>query len=100
MSQPDESGEFGGGAPRRPEDGLPDHHNPLGGVGGAAPARSALSLRLGLAVFGLVVSVAGAITLAAAGVPLLLVTVLAIIAVTAAIDIVIVLRRKFRGEPG
>jgi hypothetical protein len=65
---------------------------------GAPPARSPLNLRLGLAFFGFVVSVAGAITLAAHHVPALLVTVMVLIAVTALIDIIIVLRRKFRGE--
>src|ERR687894_2627326 len=46
--------------PRRPrsrEDyqrGLPDHHDPTAGIGGAPPALSALTLRLGLAAFGLV----------------------------------------------
>src|SRR4051812_8538916 len=37
--------------------GLPDHHDPTAGIGGAAPARSALTLRLVLAAFGLVVCV-------------------------------------------
>src|SRR6478672_11577726 len=41
---PDDPGER-----RRFERGLPDYHNPFGGIGGAAPARSALTLRLVLA---------------------------------------------------
>ena len=61
-------------------------------------SHSPLNLRLGLAFFGFVVSVAGAITLAVHHVPALLVTVMILIAVTALIDMVIVLRRKFRGE--
>ncbi len=99
MAQVDEPDGEARPAPQ-PVDIPPDHHNPLGGIGGAAPARSPLNLRLGLAIFGLVVSVAGAITLALHDVPLFLVTVLAIVAVTALIDIVVVVRRKRRGEPG
>ena len=44
--------------PRRPrsredyERGLPDYHDPTAGFAGAPPARSALTLRLILAVFG------------------------------------------------
>src|SRR3954467_12482884 len=41
------------------ERGLPDYHDPTAGFGGAAPARSALTLRLVLAVFGLIVCVVG-----------------------------------------
>ena len=61
--------------PRRPrsradyERGLPDHHDPTAGIGGAAPAQSALTLRLVLAAFGLVVCAAGAIVLRIAGAP-------------------------------
>ena len=51
------------------ERGLPGYHDPTAGFAGAAPARSALTLRLVLAAFGLV-------------------------------DIVVILRRKARGEPG
>ncbi|MBD0323811.1 MAG: hypothetical protein ICV72_10555, partial [Aldersonia sp.] len=36
------------------ERGLDDYHDPTAGFGGAAPARSALTLRLVLAAFGLV----------------------------------------------
>src|SRR5918997_2642392 len=62
--------------PRRPrsredyERGLPDHHDPTAGFAGAPPARSALTLRLVLAVFGLVVCVAGGVLFLAAGLPL------------------------------
>src|SRR6478609_5389188 len=103
MSQSPESGaprpRQGAEPLRSPEQGLPDHHNPFGGIGGAAPARSALSLRLALAAFGLVLSLAGAITLWFAHVPLVFVVLLALIAATAVIDIVVVVRRKRRGEP-
>src|SRR4051794_41688693 len=43
------------------ERGLPDYHDPTAGLGGAAPAQSALTLRLVLATFGLLVCVAGGV---------------------------------------
>lgn len=79
--------------------GLPDHHDPTAGFGGAAPARSALTLRALLAAFGLVFS-AGAVWFAfAAGFPGLGI-VLVVVAATALFDLVWVLYRKRRGEPG
>lgn len=78
----------------------PDYHNPLAGIGGAAPAQSALSLRLVLAAVGLVLSVGGAVLVAVLGAPWWAVILLTIIALTAAVDIVVVARRKRRGEPG
>jgi hypothetical protein len=93
--------------PRRPrsredyELGLPDYHDPTAGFAGAPPARSALTLRLILAVFGLVVCVAGGILLLnVAAVPVALPVVLFAFAAVAAVDIVVILRRKARGEPG
>jgi membrane protein implicated in regulation of membrane protease activity len=80
--------------------GLPDHHDPTAGIGGAAPARSALTLRLVLAVFGLVVCVAGGIAFLAAGAPLWVAVVLFAFAAVAVADLVVVARRKARGEPG
>src|SRR4029453_17089892 len=68
-------GSHGMTEPRRPrsrkdyEQGLPDYHDPTAGFGGAPPAQSALTLRLVLAVFGLVVCVAGGILFLAAGLP-------------------------------
>src|SRR4051812_50081391 len=41
------------------ERGLPDYHDPTAGFAGAPPAQSALTLRAVLAVFGLLVCVAG-----------------------------------------
>jgi Flp pilus assembly protein TadB len=80
--------------------GLPDHHDPTAGIGGAAPAQSALTLRLVLAAFGLVVCVAGGIVLLAAGVPAVVAVVLFVLAAVALVDLVVVARRKARGEPG
>jgi membrane protein implicated in regulation of membrane protease activity len=63
------------------------------------PVHSALTLRLWLAGFGLVFcAVAGGIV-AATG-PLWLAVVLLVLAVVALVDIVVVARRKRRGEPG
>jgi hypothetical protein len=103
MSDPDKARPAGRQDPadrRRFEQGLPDYHNPLGGIGGAPPARSALTLRLVLAGCGLLLSIGGAVLLAALSAPVGFVILLAAIALTAVIDIVVILRRKRRGEPG
>ena len=80
--------------------GLPGYHDPAARIGGAAPAYSALTLRLWLAVFGLVVCTALAIWLYLIDVPSGFVIVLVVLAATAVIDIAVVARRKRRGEPG
>jgi hypothetical protein len=82
------------------ERGLPDYHDPTAGFAGAPPAQSALTLRLILAVFGLAVCVVGGIALLAAGLPVGFPVVLFVLAAVAAVDIVVILRRKARGEPG
>ena len=82
------------------ERGLPDHHDPTAGFGGAPPAQSALTLRLVLAVFGVVVCVAGGIVLLVAGVPAWIAVVLFVLAAVALADVAVVARRKARGEPG
>ncbi|MBO1750639.1 hypothetical protein J4G33_02345 [Actinotalea sp. BY-33] len=80
--------------------GRPDHHDPTAGLGGAPPAHSALTLRLVLASFGLVVCTVGAVL--AAGAPELrgMMILMIVLAVVAAVDIVVIIRRKRRGEPG
>jgi membrane protein implicated in regulation of membrane protease activity len=80
--------------------GLPDHHDPTAGIGGAAPAQSALTLRLVLAAFGLIVCTVGGVVLLAAGVPVAVAVVLFVLAAVALVDLVVVARRKLRGEPG
>jgi hypothetical protein len=80
--------------------GRDDYHDPTAGIGGAPPARSALTLRLWLAGFGMVVCVAAALVLGAMGAPPLAVALLGLLAVVAAVDLVIVVRRKAAGEPG
>jgi hypothetical protein len=77
-----------------------DYHDPLAGIGGAPPAYSALTLRLVLASFGLIVCAGGAILLAYAGAPVAFVVVFAVLALIGAVDIAVIVRRKRRGEPG
>lgn len=78
----------------------PDYHDPTAGIGGAPPAHSALTLRLVLATFGLVVCTVGAIWNAAADGPAWLTIVLAVLAALAVVDVGVIIRRKRRGEPG
>jgi hypothetical protein len=80
--------------------GLPGYHDPAAGIGGAAPAISALTLRLCLAVFGLVLCTSLAIWLYVLGAPIVFPAVLLVLAAIAVIDIVVIVRRKRRGEPG
>ena len=80
--------------------GRPGYHDPTAGIGGAAPAISALTLRLWLAVFGLFSCTAFAVWLYGIGAPIGFVVVLGVLAVVAIIDIAVILRRKRRGEPG
>ena len=81
------------------ERGLEDYHDPTAGFGGAPPARSALTLRAVLAVFGLVFCAGAAWICLAAGWSVVG-WVLVVVAVIAAVDLVVVLNRKRRGEPG
>ena len=76
---------------RRPYD-PDDYHDPTAGLGGAPPARSALGLRLVLAIFGLVTCTAGAVAFAVVDAPAGTV-VMAILAAVAGVDIVAVIRR-------
>ncbi|GGI91335.1 hypothetical protein GCM10011581_30520 [Saccharopolyspora subtropica] len=89
---------------RRREDyerGLPGYHDPLAGYGGAPYARSALTLRLWLAGFGLVFcGVAAALVFLSLPELAWLGWVLVVLAVIAAVDLAWVAHRKRRGEPG
>ena len=82
------------------ERGLPDYHDPTAGFAGAPPAQSALTLRLVLAAFGLVVCVAGGVVLLLAGVPVWVAVVFFVLGAVALVDLAVVIRRKARGEPG
>ena len=79
---------------------MPGYHDPTAGIGGAAPAYSALTLRLWLAAFGLFTSTALVIWLFVIKAPIGFVVALVMLAATAAIDIAVIVRRKQRGEPG
>jgi hypothetical protein len=81
------------------ERGLPDHHDPTAGYGGAPPARSALTLRAVLAAFGLVFC-AGAAWFAFAADFTWMGVVLVVLAVVALVDLGVIVNRKRRGEPG
>src|SRR6478672_666797 len=86
--------------PMADDRGRDDYHDPTAGWGGASPARSALTLRLVLAIFGFVVCVAGAVALSWAEAGTFWVVLLGGLAVIALVDISVILWRKARGEPG
>ena len=78
----------------------PDYHDPTASFGGAAPARSALTLRLVLASFGLILcGIAAVAALTVAEQPVFALF-LAVLAAAAAVDIAVISGRKRRGEPG
>ena len=80
--------------------GRPDHHNPLGQVAGAPPALSPLTLRLVLAIFGLLSCAGFAAAAEMVRVHWLAIAliVLAAVAAVAAVEIVVIARRTRRGE--
>jgi membrane protein implicated in regulation of membrane protease activity len=77
-----------------------DYHDPTAGIGGVPPARSALTLRLILASFGLVACATGAVLFLTAVIQPAIAAAWAFFAAVALIDLVVVARRKLRGEPG
>ena len=82
------------------ERGLPDYHDPTAGFGGAAPTYSALTLRAVLATFGLLSSIAGVVVfLVVLYLPWAAVA-FGAVALVCLVDLVWVLYRKARGEPG
>jgi hypothetical protein len=76
-----------------------DYHDPTAGIGGAPPARSAITMRLILTSFGLIACTAGAVFLTAVIQPPIAAA-WAFFAAVALADLVVVARRKLRGEPG
>jgi hypothetical protein len=68
--------------------------------GGAAAARSALTLRLVLAAFGLVLCVVLGVVALVSDAPLVFPVALFVLAAVALVDLVVVARRKRSGEPG
>lgn len=81
------------------ERGLPGYHDPTAGIGGAAPARSALTLRAWLAGFGVVACLVGLGLAIHLGV-VWFAWLMGVVAVVAAVDLAWILYRKARGEPG
>lgn len=81
------------------ERGLPGYHDPTAGIGGSTPGLSALTLRAVLAAFGLVVCVVGAVLAVRAGLGWFAVA-LGVVGAVALVDLVWILYRKHRGEPG
>jgi len=79
--------------------GIPDSARTLQ-EGGAANARSALTLRLVLAAFGLVLCTVLGVLALGSDVPAVFAVVLFVLAAIALVDLVVVARRKLRGEPG
>ena len=80
--------------------GREGYHDPFAGIGGAAPARSALTLRIVLATFGLVVCSAAAVAFWVTEAPVVFPLIAASFALVAAVDLAVVIRRKLHGEPG
>ncbi|WP_432936714.1 DUF6343 family protein [Kribbella sp. CA-253562] len=64
------------------------------------PPRSALTLRLVLATFGLVISCVAVALFVDQDLPPAPIAIAAVLAIIAAVDLVIVIRRKLHGEPG
>ncbi len=84
---------------RRPgREAQPGYHDPTYRLGGAAPSRSALTLRLVLATFGLIACTAGAVAFALAGADVVLVLAPAALALVAAVDVGVILRRRAQGR--
>jgi hypothetical protein len=79
-------------SPRPPYEPL-DFHDPTAGIGGAPAARSALGLRLALAIFGLWVMVVAIVLFAIAGVPIGYIVACAVLGAVAIADIAVVARR-------
>jgi hypothetical protein len=77
-----------------------DYHDPTAGIGGAAPAASALTLRLLLAGAALLGCVAGVVLTAMVGGPVWLIVVLALAAASAIADLAVIRSRKRGGEAG
>lgn len=89
----------GDGSDDRYSGGLDDYHDPTAGIGGAPPARSALTLRLWLASFGFVLGAVITVLAGLEGITWLMI-VATIFAVGAGTNAVWVAHRKYRGEPG
>ena len=79
--------------PARGTAGVPDR---IASAVGAAPARSALTLRLVLAIFGLILFAATTVTFLLLDLPAGPIVVAAVLAATAAVDIAVIAARRRR----
>jgi Family of unknown function (DUF6343) len=77
-----------------------DYHDPTAGFAGAPPARSALTLRLLLAGFGVITCGLGAAAFVLLAHQPVLAVAVALLGAIALVDLIVVARRKLRGEPG
>ena len=96
----DDRQEHGSIGRERYRKGLPGYHDPTAGIGGAPPALSALTLRLCLAMTGVVTCTSLAIWLYVMDVPIGFVLLLVLLVAAGMIDVAVIGRRKRRGEPG
>ena len=80
--------------------GLPGYHDPTANWAGAPEAISALTARLVFAAFGLVCCVIAVVLFAVAGVGAGWIAAAAVVGAVLIVDIVVIVRRKLRGEPG
>lgn len=76
-----------------------DYHDPTAHWAGAPPARSALTLRLVLAVFGAVTCAAGALAFVSVVDAPVIAGAAAFLALAAVIDVVVIVRRIRRERP-
>ncbi|CAM2935623.1 DUF6343 domain-containing protein [Saccharomonospora xinjiangensis] len=81
------------------ERGLPDYHDPTAGFGGAAPAYSALTLRIVLAALAVLLCAGGAVLFAVYG-EWWGTVLLGVVGLGSLVDLGWVIHRKRRGEPG
>jgi len=79
---------------------LPHHHDSTAGVGAASPARSALTVRLLQAIFGVVALVAFGVYVLVDDLPTWGAIVLFVLAGIALVDSVLIVRRMAHGEAG
>jgi hypothetical protein len=81
------------------ERGLPDYHDPTAGFGGAAPTYSALTLRIVLAAISILLC--GGVAAVFAVLHVLWGTILlSVLGLVCVVDLLWVIHRKRRGEPG
>lgn len=81
------------------ERGLPGYHDPTSGYGGAAPAYSALTVRIWLAALSVLLCVGAAILFSRYAIWWASVL-LSVVAAASLVDLAWVVHRKRRGEPG